>query len=106
MAAKARNSWWSQPVDEATMIRRARGRAKHNAWRKYLATMRRQRVVDLLLRYGFKYGVGSLIAAELRVHKSTVSRDIKALFPLMRTCPHCHQMMPRRWWAEDPAEGP
>jgi transposase len=88
------------------VCRRARGRAKHNAWRKYLATLRRQQVVDLLLRYGFKYGVGALIAAELRVHKSTVSRDIKALFPLMRTCPHGHQMMPHRWWADDPAEGP
>jgi hypothetical protein len=95
-----RNTWWSQRTDCDTVCRRARGRAKHNAWRKYLATMRRKQVVDLLLRYGFKYGVGALIAAELRVHKSTVSRDIKTLFPLMRTCAHGHQMMPRRWWAE------
>jgi hypothetical protein len=33
-------------------------------------------------------------------------RDMRALFPLVRVCPHCHQMMPRRWWADDPAEGP
>jgi hypothetical protein len=107
MVTQARNSWWSQPVDEATMRRRARGRAKHNAWRKYLATLRRRQVVDLLVRYGFKYGVQSLIAGELHVHKSTISRDIRHLFPLMTECPTCGQLRPRRWWhTEDPAEGP
>ena len=106
MATKARKSWWTQPVDWDTVCRRARGRSRINAWRRHLATLRRKQVLELLSRYGFRYGVQAQIAAELHVAESTVARDMRALFPLLRTCPHCHQMMPRRWWADDPAEGP
>jgi DNA-binding NarL/FixJ family response regulator len=106
MATKARKSWWTQPVDWDTVCRRARGRSRINAWRRHLATLRRREVLNLLQRFGWKYGVQALIAAHLGVSESTVSRDIKAIFPLMRTCPHGHQLMPRAWWAHDPAERP
>jgi transposase len=97
VATKARNSWWSEPVSWETVCRRARGRSRINAWRRHLQTLRRQQVVELLIRYGWKPGVQTLIAAELRVHKSTISRDVAALFPLAATCPRCGQFRPRAW---------
>jgi hypothetical protein len=100
-ATKVRKSWWTQPVDWDTVCRRARGRAKHNAWRQYLATLRRREVLALVARFGFKYGVQKLISAELGVHESTISRDFKVLFPLMTTCPTCGQLKPRQWWAKE-----
>jgi hypothetical protein len=57
----------------------------------------------LLARWGWKYGVQSLIAAHLGVHKSTISRDLTALMPLTKECPRCHQLMLRRWWSNEEA---
>jgi hypothetical protein len=106
MATKACNSWWSQPTTWEEVCKRVRGRTRINAWRKHVAALRRRQVLDLLLRYGWKYGTQSLIAAQLGVHKSTISRDIRHLFPLLTECPTCGQLRPRRWWAGPPAGDP
>jgi hypothetical protein len=96
-----RNSWWSQRTDWETVCKRARGRANYNARRRLAARLRQREVLVLLGRWGWKYGVQSLIATHLGVHKSTVSRDIATIMPLSRECPTCHQLRLRRWWADD-----
>jgi hypothetical protein len=64
------------------------------------AQLRRRRVLTLLGDLGWEYGVQSLIAAHLGVHKSTISRDLAALMPLTKECPTCHQLRPREWAEE------
>jgi hypothetical protein len=100
-ATKVRNSWWTQRTDWDTVCRRARGRANFNARRRLAARLRQREVLVLLARWGWKYGVQSLIVAHLGVHKSTISRDLATLMPLTKECPTCHQLRLRHWWVED-----
>jgi hypothetical protein len=88
MATKARKSWWSEPVSWEEVCRRNRGRQKLNAWRRYIARERRKRVLELLIAFDWKYGAQRLIAEELAVSESTISRDVAALglIPTCRTC--------------------
>jgi len=95
-----RNSWWSQRVDWDTVCRRARGRARYNALRRFRAQLRRREVLHLWHRRGDKPGLQTLIAAHLGVSKSTICRDLQRIFPLMTDCPTCGQLRPRRWWDE------
>jgi hypothetical protein len=61
------------------VCRRVRGRSRYNAWRQYVARMRRRRVVECLDQWGQKPGVQTLIALELHCHRSTICRDIQRL---------------------------
>jgi butyrate kinase len=101
---KARNSWWTKPVSWDEVCRRARGRANHNSRRRLQARLRQREVLRLVARFGWKYGVQSLIAAHLGVHKSTISWDFRVVFPLTNTCPTCGQLKPRAWWRDDAAD--
>ncbi len=70
----------------------AGGRARHNSVRTLRATLRRVEVAKLLVRYGWRYGTGRLIATALNVSESTVSRDVGRLFretPSTSHCPIC-----------------
>ena len=93
-----RNSAWSAPTDWETVCKRARGRANYNARRRLAARLRQREVLVLLARFGWKYGVQSLIAAHLGVHKSTICRDLATMMPLTKECRTCHQLMLRHWW--------
>jgi hypothetical protein len=91
------NSAWSQPTDWDTVCRRARGRANYNAKKRLAARLRQREVLQLLARFGWKYGVQSTIAAHLGVHKSTICRDLATIMPLTKECRTCHQLMLRHW---------
>lgn len=60
---------------------------------------RRKQVAEMLLHYGslFDHGLRTKIARELGVHRSTISRDIKALVEMAspwKPCPLCgHEVL-------------
>jgi fructose-1-phosphate kinase PfkB-like protein len=71
-----------------------------DAWRHHLAVLRRRRVLEYLAELGWKPGVQTLIAAALGVHRSTISRDLQAIMPVMKACRTCGGWTPRAWWRE------
>ena len=100
-----RNSWWSTPVSWDEVCKRARGRANYNARRRLAARLRQRQVLRLVARFGWKYGVQSLIAAHLGVSRATICRDFRVVFPLCNTCPTCGQLKPRAWWRDAADDG-
>ena len=72
---------WSAFRSSSEVHRRAGDRRKFNAMRKFKADMRRVKVENLFAEYGFARGARARIARELKVHRSTVSRDIRRLWP-------------------------
>jgi hypothetical protein len=55
--------------------------------------VRRHKVAALVARYGgfSRRGVASAIARQIGFHRSTVSRDIQALYAAkLSSCPACH----------------
>jgi hypothetical protein len=93
-----RNSWWTRQVSWEEVCKRNRGRSRYNSRRRLRARLRQREVLQLVARFGWKHGVQSLIAAHLGVHKSTICRDFRVMFPLTNTCPTCGQLKPRAWW--------
>jgi hypothetical protein len=91
---------WRQPTSWAEVKKRAAGRYRHNALRRFQAQLRRKEVLNLLHRWGWGAGIQSQIAAHLGVHKSTICRDLKVIMPLLDACPACGQLKPREWWTE------
>jgi hypothetical protein len=60
---------------------------------------RRQQVLELVLECGGLHrGVQSRIAEVLGVHRSVISKDLKALLPLVAICPTCGATRPREEW--------
>jgi predicted DNA-binding transcriptional regulator YafY len=55
------------------------GRRRFNELRQQLARERQQQVLELWLAWGDYWGVVTKIADELRVSKSTISRDLARL---------------------------
>jgi hypothetical protein len=90
-----RRSWWTEPVSEEEAHRRVRGRTRWNAFRRRMARARQREVRHLWSRWQGKPGVQTLIAVHLGVHKSTVSRDVRALGLGSQRCPTCGQLRPR-----------
>jgi hypothetical protein len=76
---------WSHPEDRQQAKARLIGRQRLNAERKRFAGLRRdQEVWPLLLKYGWDtWGVCTRIAEELGVHKSTITRDRRAILRSM-----------------------
>ena len=89
------NNSWSAPTSSDEANRRAAGRRKYNAHRQFVAVIRRKKVAELAWEYGLeKRGSRARIAKALDVHRSTVSKDIKAILEEMmktRDCPTCGQ---------------
>jgi hypothetical protein len=78
------NSWTAYTSFDA-VCRRAAGRNRYHALRRFQSAQRRGKVVRLLGKYGLgRYGVLSLIARELCVHRSTISRDVAILLAEVR----------------------
>ncbi len=76
---------WGDNTDFATVCRRAGGRRAYNCLRRFRQLRRRRRVEELRYDYGpFARGVVTRIAKELGVSKSTISRDLQAIFARYR----------------------
>jgi hypothetical protein len=94
---------WGEPVSGDEAARRAGGRRRYNAWRKFRAEYRRMELVRLLRVQGGlvrrKDGwpdarIGALgnqaaLARQLNVSRSTICRDVQALLREIRPCPTC-----------------
>jgi hypothetical protein len=91
---------WSAPTDWQTVCARAGGRRRWNAVKKVVAYCRRGEGLQLLHRFGWRRGTPALIARTLGVHRSTVSRDLKVLFPALEVCEACGHQASRAWWEE------
>jgi hypothetical protein len=74
---------WTMIVGNNEAARRAGGRRRYNLTRRFEAMRRQWRIVDLLSTGAYEgRGRQSRIAEQLGVHRSTVSRDLRAiLFP-------------------------
>ncbi len=72
---------WSKWTDSQVVNRRAGGRRAYNALRRDLAALRRLDVADLLLNKGLRQ---SDIARQLKVSRSTICRDVQALWAEVR----------------------
>ena len=82
---------WGAWVPADVAYRRAGGRRHYNAWRQFMAIMRRRKVGKMLL--AGKKQVD--IARALGVHRSTISRDVTWLRELANRrgrCPICGQI--------------
>ncbi len=92
-------SSWSTFTSTSEVRRRAGGRTKYNAVRTFKADMRRVEVEKRFAEYGFVRGAQARIARELKVHRSTVSRDVRRLWaPVGETCPTCERWMANKEW--------
>jgi hypothetical protein len=83
---------WSESTSSQEAWTRAGGRARYNAIRQLRATVRRHQVAELLQAAGgISPGVQARIAAKLGVHRSTISRDVRAILRGVPspTCPCC-----------------
>src|SRR5258708_7423680 len=95
---RATTNEWSAPVSDEEALRRAVGRDNYNTRRRIGAMLRREQEIRLWhesLEVGgpgiFGHGVRAGIARELRVHRSTVTRDFQHIFSEWEVdhCPNC-----------------
>lgn len=71
---------WSHPASHGEAKARLIGRVRYLEERRQLAGERREVVFELLLQYGFdSWGSCSRIARELGCHRSTITRDRRAI---------------------------
>jgi len=89
-----------QILSQDEVERRASGRRHYNSVRHFRATLRQMQVARLLAQ-GVRRRV--VIARQLGVHPSTISRDIQMLMALRPgACPTCgRSFVPA--WANDPS---
>jgi hypothetical protein len=78
---------WSQLTTTDHAMRRASGRRRYNAERKWQAFFRLVDILKLVDEYGMGHGACQRIADELGVHRSTVSRQLRPY----RRAPHPKQ---------------
>jgi len=94
-----RRSWWSETVSTDEAHARYLGRRRYNSLRRDQAAMRRIEVAELIVAAGgfLVPGVRSRIARHLGVHRSTVSRDVRALLRGLPApaCPCCGALRAR-----------
>ncbi len=78
-------STWGDYAPDDVVARRAGGRRRYNAQRRFEATLRRCQVARLSLRWAmahpdpFQRGKGAWIARQLGVSEATISRDLAAI---------------------------
>jgi hypothetical protein len=89
---------WSAPTDWQTVYRRAYGRRRYNAMRRFLADQRRNQLLTLVIKLGgLQRGAQTKIAQALGVHRSTISKGLKRVMPLAKICGECGSLLPRLW---------
>jgi hypothetical protein len=87
---------WSAPASFDVACRRAAGRRRWNAVRKFNQQLRRIRVANLLSEWGgLKRGTIRRLASVLKVHPKTAGRDVLALLCTHTICPTCGSHVPR-----------
>jgi hypothetical protein len=86
---------WSAPTTKDEVARRAAGRARYHALRRFQRQLRRQQVIELLGRYGYDRGVQARISRELGVSEASISRDVAALLKDRAPCPCCGTVVPK-----------
>jgi hypothetical protein len=86
---------WTSPASWDVVCRRSAGRRRYHAVRRLRRDLRRERVAELLLRYGLGRGVQARIARELGVHRSVITKDVQALLDTYAACPCCGSFVPR-----------
>lgn len=96
---------WAAPVSTDEAARRAAGRRRYNSVRQLQAQLRRIDVECLLYQFGWQHGTQARIAEALGVSESTVSRDLKAVFPGAIRCPACACTHPLERWRELERQG-
>ena len=84
-------SEWATPTSVEVVQRRAAGRRRYNAVRRLRAQLRGVTAFRLMCQYDWARGAQSRVAAELGVHRSTISRDLAAVPrpPDEARCPAC-----------------
>ena len=79
---------WSYPVSNSEAARRAGGRNRYNAWRRFLKVQRRRLVAELLAA-GLSH---QEISAAIGAARRTIRRDVAAVLAeadLTHHCPVC-----------------
>ena len=71
---------WSKLTDADTAARRAGGRTHYNRKRQWEATKRRGEVLRLVAINRLERGSQAEMARQLGVHRSTITRDLQAVF--------------------------
>jgi hypothetical protein len=91
---------WSAFTSTTEAHRRASGRRKYNALRQFNADVRRIKVGELVVEYGFVRGTNARVARELNVHPSTITRDLRKILNLDdgKDCETCGRWMSERDW--------
>ena len=97
---------WGSPTSWDEVCRRAAGRRRYHAIRRLQRDLRRQEVLERLVRYGLGHGVQARIGRELGVSEATVSRDVKALLLSHAPCPCCGTVVPREQVEQHAKGGP
>jgi hypothetical protein len=97
-------SEWSEWTSDKEAYRRAGGRRAHNAWRQSMALYRQMRLMEIIARNRVdlwsRNGAQKRLARALGVSKSTISRDIKAIFSeyqLGKPCSLCRCEVRHIW---------
>jgi len=75
---------WTARVSSGEAHRRAGGRRRYNAWRRFAQLHRRHLLSEALQETGMGRGYQSQLARRLGVHRSTVHRDVQALLGQIR----------------------
>jgi DNA invertase Pin-like site-specific DNA recombinase len=83
-------------VPDEVAWKRAGGRRRYNAERRRKAEERRDQILELTaginllaLVPGRRTGIKAELARRLGVSRSTISRDVNAIFSDLFTCPRC-----------------
>lgn len=87
---------WRAEATWTTVCRRASGRRRYNAWRRFTADHRRVMILRRLDELGgLQHGVQAQLARELDVSAATISRDLAHLFRGYVQCPRCYSVVHR-----------
>jgi len=79
---------WSRPTSDDEAARRAAGRARYNAWRRFLKVQRRRLVADLVAAGMSRRDIAAALGAAPR----TIRRDVAAILAeadMTLLCPVC-----------------
>jgi hypothetical protein len=101
---------WAAPTTSAEATRRGVGRNRHNRERQDAALLRRVKILELWDEGAYlptEHGARALLARQLGVDRSTISRDFRWLWQQMAVsmCPTCETPVIGGWWRELEREG-
>ncbi len=80
-------SWHPESWDE--ICKRAAGRKHYNSVRRQQATLRRYEIREHLRKDGGYHGLQKALAAQYKVSRATISKDVKAITQSALRCAAC-----------------